>query len=339
MTDSIRKIVKSIVDPLGAGELLRKGFVEVNHTGEHLLRIVRHSFKASDAVILAGSGRSGTTWLGDLISAVSRAQQIFEPLAPDHNSIVRELTGWSHPPSDGSYIRAYYLSEADASPGWNDLWLKILTGRYRTYWTDADRQFIFPDRYLVKEVWGNLMLGYVYKNFQPRIIHLVRHPCAVVASRMAVPWYASVDDILNQEELVETYLRPWIGEIEKEKDLIGAHAVWWAVENMVAVKQLSSRPHQFLFYEETVTSPAKIGRQLSLWLGKGELNIDLNEIAKKPSRMTQQGKNKIDPSKLLLQWKHSLSLEDQARIIRWAHLMGLDWYDLDPMPLTLQNFG
>jgi hypothetical protein len=337
MPTPLRKVIKSIADPLGGGDLFRKGFVEANRIGEYALTAFRGPVRPSDSIILAGSGRSGTTWLGDLISVIAKAQQIFEPLAPHQNPIVRELTGWDSPPSDGSYIRAFYLPENDSSPRWKALWQKILMGQYRTYWTDADRQFFFPDRYLIKEVWGNLMLGYMYKNFQPRIIHLIRHPCAVIASRMAVPWYANVDHILKQEELVETYLRPWVGMIEKEKDLVGAHAVWWAVENLVAYKQLASYPHQFIFYEETVVSPARIGHQLSVWLGKGELKVDLEKISQKPSRMTQQGRKNIAQSDVLSKWKRSLSTKDQSRIIRWAHNLGLDWYDLDPMPVTLKK--
>src|SRR5512143_1091080 len=102
-----------------------------------------------------------------------------------------------------------------------------------------------------------MMMGYIYRKLRPHIIYLVRHPCSVIASRltMPVPWVASVDDLLAQEQLVEDYLRPWLGDIEKEKSLLGAHAIWWAVENRVARDQLAAIPHIKVFYEEIATSP------------------------------------------------------------------------------------
>ncbi|MBI5944633.1 MAG: sulfotransferase domain-containing protein [Chloroflexi bacterium] len=335
MSFLLRKAFKSIADPLGGGDFFRKGFVALNRFGEHARSAMYGAVDPSSTIILAGSGRSGTTWLGNLISTMAKAQPIFEPLAPSRNPIVRDLTGWELPPIDVSYIRAFYLAENDPSESWKAHWADILTGRYRTYWTDADRQSYFPDCYLVKEVWANLMLGFVYWNFQPKIVHLVRHPCAVIASRLLVPWQAGVEDILSQEELVETYLRPWVGLIEKEKDLLGAHAVWWAVENMVASKQLASCPHQFIFYEETVTQPVKIGNQLSEWLGRGEAPLNLERLAQKPSRMTQKGVNSIKTDKVLSQWQAALSIEEQKRILRWAHTLDLNWYGFDPMPNTL----
>ncbi|MBI5962798.1 MAG: sulfotransferase domain-containing protein [Chloroflexi bacterium] len=337
MSSGIRKTIKSLADPLRVGDIFRQGFVEINRLGERARSVVYGPVNPSDTIILAGSGRSGTTWLGDLISAIAKAQQIFEPLAPLQNPLVRDLTGWELNTPNVSYIRAFYLAADNPSETWKKHWLDILTGNYRTYWTDANRQFIFPGCYLVKEVYANLMLGYLYKHFASKIVHLVRHPCAVIASRLMVPWHASVKDILSQEELVEQYLRPWIGLIEKEKDLVGAHAVWWAVENMVASRQLSSYPHQFIYYEETVTQPGKIGSRLANWLGRNKTPSDLERIAQKPSRMTQQGKKIIKVDEVLSQWRSSLAFEDQERIVRWARTLGIEWYDLTPMPLLINE--
>ena len=56
--------------------------------------------------------------------------------------------------------------------------------------------------FLIKEIRANLMLGYLYDHFQPKIIYLVRHPCAVTYSRTFMNNFgADVNDILSQEEL------------------------------------------------------------------------------------------------------------------------------------------
>jgi len=145
---------------------------------------------------------------------------------PLWNDEIRLLTGWDR--SD-PYIRGVYLRTEGEYREWEAYIDRILSGQIRNYWTDYDRSSYFPDRFLVKEVRANMMLGFIHRKFEPRIIHIIRHPCAVIYSRLAAPtpWHADVKDLLCQEELVEDYIRPWIPEIEKEKDLIGAHAVLW----------------------------------------------------------------------------------------------------------------
>jgi hypothetical protein len=323
----IRKAIKSVADPLGFGNPLRKAFVEVNHLGEFIQQVVRGSPKPSDAILLAGSGRSGTTWLEGLICKIAKAQPIFEPLWEPGNPLIRRLTGWGILENETNN-RAFYLSEDNSSEDWKKFWLDILTGKYRTYWTDYERHYFFPKCYLIKEIRANMMLGFIYKNFKPRIVLLVRHPCAVIASRLKVSWYANVKDILQQEELVENHLRPWVHLIEKEKDLVGAHAVWWAVENMIAIQQLSSYPHQLMFYEETVTQTNKVTNQLTEWLGGRELLHKVEKIARRPSRTTDRKQRQFVVEQLLYGWQNTLSSEDQRRIIHWARVLGIEWYDL-----------
>jgi hypothetical protein len=103
---------------------------------------------------------------------------------------------------------------------------------------------LLPDRYLIKEIRANLMLGYIHDHFQPRIIHVLRHPCAVVASRTRLDWRVNLGDLLQQEDLLEDELAGLAGDIGRARsDCVASHAIGWAVESRVAGRQIREPSH------------------------------------------------------------------------------------------------
>lgn len=327
----IHSIAKHYLDNWGVGTLMRQSLVEVRLSGERVKFAVIGRSKPNSGIILAGSGRSGTTWITDVLCALPGVQQVFEPLFPLWNERVRQITGWDR---RDPYIRSIYLRPEDEHPEWDDLWHRILTGRFRNYWTDYERNSWFPDRYLIKEVRANLMLGYLHRHFQPRVVYILRHPCAVVYSRLAAPqpWHADVQDILRQEKLVEDHLQPLVSSIEQETDLVGAHAVWWAVENYVALHQLKDVPHYLVFYEDLVSRPREVLETLLPWLGVKKMPEKVLSLLSQPSRMSNKKLAYQDEHDRLSRWQGSLSVGEQKRVLSWAGRLGLTLYDDSPFP-------
>jgi hypothetical protein len=330
---SVVKIIKPVADGLGIGGLARQGYVEMRLLGERAKFMVSGRPYPHTAILLAGSGRSGTTWITDLLCAFPGIQQIFEPLLPLWNSTVREITGWGN---TDPHLRSIYLRQSGDYAAWDRLWQQILTGRYRNYWTDYERNCYFPDRFLIKEIRANLMLAYLYKQFCPHIIYIVRHPCAVVQSRLAVKWHADVQDILVQDALVADYLSPWVAKIEKERDLLGAHAVWWAVENLVALKELKHIPHHFVEYEAMLLQPDTEARRLFDWLNWKFDPEHISSAVSTESRMSRQNVSYQSAGARLNSWRTGLSEEQQKKILWWAHEMGIPNYTEALLPRDLQ---
>lgn len=327
----LRNKIKPLAERAGLGGFLRQAYVEALLSGERLKFALVGRPPPSHAILLAGSGRSGTTWLGELLSNLPGIQPIFEPLFPPWNEMVRRLTGWD---CRDPYWRLFYLPAEADHPAWAALWRRILTGRWRNYWTDYERTHFFPDRFLIKEVRAGLMLGFVWRCFQPRLIYLLRHPAAVVHSRLSapIPWQAHVQDILGQYRLVQDHLQGWEGEIEKETDLIGAHAVWWAVEARVALRQLESVPHYRLFYEDLLLQPRQTLAALIAWLGYDRLPPRLEARLARPSRMSNERLRYADALDRLSRWQRDLPAAAQRRILGWARRLGLEFYDETPLP-------
>lgn len=326
-----RKLVKKYSTPLNLDGHLRNSYVGFGLLGEKLGFLLNGSPETSSTIILAGSGRSGTTWVGDMIASSTGVQQIFEPLIPLWNSKVRTMTGWDR---TDPYFREIYLRPGGDYPEWRAHLESILLGKYRNYWTDFQRDSVFPQRYLVKEIRMNLMLGYIIDQFNCPVIYLLRHPCAVINSRLnlPIPWHADVRDILVQEDLVDDYLHDWIQEIEREKDLLGAHAVWWAVENHVALSQLASRPHKVIYYENVMSQSNQMSEEISAWLGLPNIRRKSRVDTTKKSRMTRPESIGASQNILLQEWQNRLSQEDQQRILGWAERLGVTSYSFDVLP-------
>lgn len=323
---------KAIFDALGLGSFVRQAYVESQQIGEKLKFIFTKRPASSDVIFLAGSGRSGTTWITNVLCALPGVQQIFEPIFPLWNESVRQITGWD---KRDPYLRQKYLRPTADQPAWRSLWRRILEGRFRNYWTDYERTSYFPERFLVKEVRANLMLGFIYHWFQPRIIYILRHPCAVIHSRLAapVPWHADVRDLIVQTELVEDYLLPWVKDIENETDLVGAHAVWWAVENRVALDQLKPIPHYLIYYEDLVLRPTEVLLPLLAWLGYECVPDRVAAMLPQPSRMSNTQLTYKDTEDRLTRWQRSLSIDAQQRVLDWSRRFGLDMYTEQHFPL------
>lgn len=282
------------------------------------------------ALIVAGSGRSGTTWLSRLLTADREMQLIFEPLSPEWIPEIFKLTGWS---GDPSLLRSFYLPAAEDNPDWYHFLERMLTGQVRSVGTDYDRTSFFPQRYLIKLIRANLMLRYLHHNFSSPIVYVTRHPCATVLSRLELNWQADTASLLQQEALVEDYLQPWVKDIEKEQDPLGKHAVMWAVENFVARSQLANFAHLRITFEGLCLSPEETTNRIRDWASLQSPSKLNAQLIREPSRQSRSDAFYASTMDRLSSWKKHLSSEDEERILSWSRRLGITEYNADILPV------
>ena len=310
------------------GTPIKDYFVAVRRLGEKVS--LAHPDPA-ETVMLVGSGRSGTTWLLNLIGAAQGVRTIFEPMNPVRiDKGIRDLVNW-----DGGVLfpKSIYLRPQGEHDAWAEYLAAMLGGKLRNHWTDQDAAPFFPDRYVIKLIRANLMLEYIYAKFQPKIIFLTRHPAATILSKMRLNFRADVDVFLQQEELIADHLLEWVKLIEKERDPLGAHAVTWAVENGVALAQLAQVPHYNVAFEDLCLCPEKIVPELFEWLAL-PLPINWQEALLVPSRMTKSDIDNSDRIRLVSRWKNELNPSEVDRILTWAHRLGVKKYTDDVLPIS-----
>lgn len=199
-----------------------------------------------DTTLVAGSGRSGTTWLSTLINHDNEYRFIFEPFHPAKVA-----------PCEG-FLRKQYLRPEDDREMYLAAAEKILSGKVRSRWADRFNRKLVARKRLVKDIRANLLLGWLRHNFpgMPTVL-LLRHPCAVADSRLRLGWRDNLDENMAQKQLVGDHLKPFESDILAAKDPFERSIFLWCIENYVPLRQPGSEKLHVVFYENLLADPEK----------------------------------------------------------------------------------
>jgi len=254
-----------------------------------------------DAVFLAGSGRSGTTWVSEIINYRKEYRFVFEPFHPGKVRVCK------------NFRRKQYLRPDDRREEYLGPARKILTGGIRSTWTDRFNGRFAARRRLIKDIRANLLLGWMRENFpgMPMIL-LLRHPCAVVTSRLALGWRDNLWETMEQRELVEDFLLPVESDIRAARDAFERHVFSWCIENYVPLKQFGPGEIQLSFYENFLAHPEdEIPRLFDF--------LDEDFDARVYSKASRKGeKGSVDA------WRRCVSGSRLERTVEILALFGLD---------------
>ena len=259
------------------------------------------------SVFLAGSGRSGTTWVSGIINHRNGFRLVFEPFHPDRVGICK------------NFRRKQYLRPDDRREEYLEAARKVLAGRIRSPWTDRFNRKFVARRRLIKDIRANLLLGWMRENFPGMpIILLLRHPCAVAVSRLALGWRDNLSEMMQQEELVEDFLGPVEAEIRAARDAFERHVFSWCIENYVPLRQFGPEEMYLAFYENFVVHPESEIRRLFAFLGE-DYDWRVYSSLRRPSPLSRKrGSPSVDA------WRLSVTDFQLARTVEVLGLFGLD---------------
>ena len=268
------------------------------------------------SVFLAGSGRSGTTWVSGLINHRNAYRFVFEPFRPDKVGICE------------NFGRKQYLRSGDRREEYLGPARTILTGGLRSHWTDRFNEKLVARRRLIKDIRANLLLGWMRANFPGMpIVFLLRHPCAVVASQLALGWRDVLSETMEQEELVEDFLVPMEAEIRAARGGFERRLFTWCIENYVPLKQFEPGEIHLCFYEDFLTRPEHELQLLFSFLGE-DFDERVYPLLDRPSPLSREGEAaSVDA------WQRSVTGRQLERAVEILGLFGLDRvYGEAPMP-------
>jgi hypothetical protein len=237
----------------------------------------RNDPAAEPVRIIAGSGRSGTSWLLDAVADANALRPVFEPLHPLAVPEADRLAYRYFPPTlDEPFAQAFL---ADVFAGnlhnwWTDYrvrpdrlrpsltllrsirtlneyrhrWHKLLRARRRY------REALQRRRLIVKFIRANLMLDWISARYDARIVLLLRHPGAVVESRLRLggeDWqpHEQLARYLQQPGLQQDFLASYNHVLRGPLSDAEAHAAIWCIENQVPLKQSASGRITVVHYE------------------------------------------------------------------------------------------
>jgi hypothetical protein len=274
-------------------------------------------YQAKNTILVIGGGRSGTTWLSDLIDSSRGFLSIFEPFDTRFN-----------PEAKIDYVRFYIPPDCE-----NHFMDKAIEhaflGTVRNSWTLKTNKNHLTWKILLKEVRLNLAIGYIKRKFQNKIVFIIRHPFSVITSRLKNGWGTHFNDFFGQRDLIEDYLKPYMPELKKAKTDLEKHAFIWTIENLIALEHLKNEDFCFVTYEDLISRKEFETQKIFSYL---DITYPRNMQKRlfTPSQLTQ--KSNLDPKKLLTDWQGKLTRQEIEKILEIMSLFNFDLYNSEPEP-------
>jgi hypothetical protein len=315
--------------------------------------------------IIAGSGRSGTTWVQDAFAEANDLRPVFEPLHPLAIPKAAPFAGrYLRPDSDEPGLEAYLTSVFHES--WRNPWtdfrvrpdrlrpslavlssfssLNVFWRRWRKVYRNRRRYapLLTHRNFLVKFIRANLMLAWIDARFDVRTLLVVRHPGAVVESRLRLggdDWEprAQLERYLSQPDLQRDYLFKYNPLLTGTLSAAETHAAIWCIENQNAMAQLSPTKGALVCYEHLAQ-----GDETAWDTARRALALDHSPDSAQLSRPSQStsarsaGYDQFDASA----WCERLDRKVRERVGDILRMMDVTLYDVDdPMPRSRSGAG
>ena len=284
----------------------------------------------NDKVWLIGDGRSGTTWVADLINHDGKYREMFEPFHPNY-------AGHSYMFAD-QYVRANTSSDK-----LKNFAGQVFSGRLTHPRIDSSNSMKIYKGLLIKDIFANLF-AYWASQIYPDIktILLIRNPFAVALSKYKkMDWFWVTDpmDLLNQADLYEDYLFAFedvIRKVSKDGDYISKQVLIWSIINYVPLLQFNKDNLDVVFYEKIFSEPEEgIFSILNYIDPNRELEqFRLGErVVKHISRYSGEESTLLTGKSPITSWKNELTAKQIDAGMAILEVFGFgDLYDQDVKP-------
>jgi len=294
-------------------------------------------------IIVAGSKRSGTAWISQLLNESFRAQYNYDSLEPAYSKTVRRLCLKHRYLCPNKYYPKVHESKVIKGRIWS-LRVKTMSRNplhfHRWKW--------WRRKQVIKLVQGNLLLGYLKRQFNCRIVYVTRHPCAVIESMTRQRWWKSdLDEFLDGrnedlwndypdlKEEVERCLANLTEPLQRKDqeiprlERIKRTAIRWAIESYVPYVQSEKEGFFQLSYEPFLQHPQDV-----IWKVSVVLNVS---VKKMPRNLTRPSVTTSPDSPLYAKrvspinaWRERLSASEIDAILDVIHAFGIDSMGCNP---------
>lgn len=290
-------------------------------------------------ILITGSHRSGTTWVGNILKKAPNVFYIHEPLTP--NSITRSSLFFDlwyqyyDPTSDYSetssvleklFAGNYYLSSVlhfkkklphtdYRNPnGVNDdsFDYKYLKWRWMTFLDSLKMRGSTHLVPLIKDPIALTAAEWLYEKWQCRNVILMRHPAAFVSSLKRLEWRFNFENFTNQPKLMDRFFSTIRSEIEDPpNDPLAEAALIWKCLTIIIMDCQQKHPDWiYKRHEDLSMDPMNEFEQLC-----SELDLEFTDKIKSEIAKTSSASNPQDVSEKSK--VHELQRDSKANITSW----------------------
>jgi len=278
-------------------------------------------------ILVTGGHRTGTTWVGRMLTASGETAYISEPLNVLHRpgvmrAPVQRWYTYICPDNEADYLPAlrqtlachYQLGAELASlRSRKDLmrmgrdWATFLKGR------------VFHLRPLLKDPFALFSIPWFAERLGCQVVITVRHPAAFASSLMRYKWVFQLEDLLAQPMLMRDWLEPYREEMEAMPtgDVIGrASLLWKMAYRTVYDLRLKDPEYQVVRHEDLSLDPIQGFRHLYAALGL--------QFTRQAQRAVQASSSSENPKELSASAVHAFQLDSRANLYNWKRRLSVE---------------
>lgn len=281
-------------------------------------------------VLVTGTHRSGTTWVGKMLAADAMTAYISEPLNVLHRPGVfhTKVTCWYQyicEDNENQFLPSFEdLLEFDYN-----LWDEIRSLRSRKDFLRMGRDFLIfynglmrGQRVLLKDPFAVFSTPWFAKRLNCKVVITVRHPAAFASSLKRLNWPFNFQDLLNQPLLMRDHLEPYRAEMQSMKadDVIGQAALLWKlIYRSVHLTQEAHPDFIVVRHEDLSRDPIPGYRDLYKILGL--------EFTSRVEKFILNSSSSENPKELSRKQVHGFKLDSRANIAGWKKRMTAEEID------------
>lgn len=275
-------------------------------------------------ILVTGSHRSGTSWVGRMLAVNPDTAYISEPLNVLHRpGIFRAPVKYWY-----TYITAD--NENEYLPAFKELldfeyhtWLEIKSLRSVKDFLRMGRDFriffngnMHGQRALIKDPFAVFSAPWFSQKLNCRVVITVRHPGGFVSSLKRLGWNFDFNNFLNQPLFMRDYLEADQAAMESmdKNDIVGQAALLWKfIYRFVHSTRKLFPQFDIVRHEDISRDPVAGYRSLYQSLG-----LTFTERVKETILTSSSSEN---PTKLAKNKTHSVKLDSRANLDNWKKIL------------------
>ncbi|MBI1855279.1 MAG: sulfotransferase [Chloroflexi bacterium] len=271
-------------------------------------------------ILVTGAHRTGTTWVGKMLTADEDTAYVSEPLNVLHRP------GVFRAPVRHWYTYINKENEAEYLPAFNELldfdyhlWDEIRAVRSRKDFLRMGRDFhifyvgsLHGQRALIKDPFAVFSLPWFAERLNCQVVVTVRHPAGFAGSLKRLNWSFDFHDLLDQPLLMRDHLEPYRADMQSvaADDVIGQAALLWTMIYRVVHSTRERLPSiRVVRHEDLSLDPLAGYRQLY-----GELGLNITARVEQTILNSSSSEN---PAQLSKNKTHSVKLDSRANMDNW----------------------
>lgn len=301
-------------------------------------------------VIISGSGRSGTTWVQDALAAANDMRTVFEPMHPvgvkqaakfayrqlEANEQEPQLEAFMDKVFDGS-LRSLWANYRLRPDRFNPLVNSPITvynhslkalDHFKRYRGSANKQHA-----VVKFIRANLMLPWLAARYQFPTVLMVRHPGAVIASRMklsSADWDAekAIARYRSNERIKQLIKNRFAVDIDEKMSTVTCLCTVWCIENVLPLEWAQDSGYAVVSYEHLMVEPEAEWQRLVEYLQLEHVPDDA--LLGLPSQQVSSDmREQRFTAEHVHRWKQKMQAEALDEISATLERFGSNFYRVD----------